>query len=99
MSVARIIADCRDGRQIARGVASVTGSETDIDTGLSEVEDVLVCIKRSSAPGVDVALATWAPGAAAGQISLYCWKPTAANDCTLIAATEAVDVQWLAIGK
>lgn len=99
MSVARIISDCRDGRKIARGVTSVTGSAADLDTGLSEVEDVLVSIKRSTAPGLEVALATWALGAAAGQINLYCWKPTAANDCTLIAATVAVDVEWLAVGK
>ena len=98
-SVARIISDCRDGRKIARGVTSVTGSAADLDTGLSQVEDVIVSIKRSSAPALEVALATWALGAAAGQISLFCWKPTAANDCTLIAATEAVDVEWLAIGK
>jgi hypothetical protein len=99
MSVARIIADCRDGRKIARGVTAVTGSATNLATGLAEVEDVVISIKRSAAPGVDVALATWALGAAAGQINLYCWKPTATNDCTLIAATAAVDVEWLAIGK
>jgi len=98
-SVARIISDCRDGRKIARGVTSVTGSATNIATGLSQVEDVLVSIKRSTAPGLEVALATWGLGAAAGQINLYCWKPTAASDCTLIAATVAVDVEWLAIGK
>ena len=98
MSVARIIADCRDGRKIARGVTSVTGSETPLDTGLTAVEDVVVSIKRSTAPGLDVALATWAAGAAAGQINLYCWKPTSASDCTLIAATAAVDVEWVAIG-
>jgi hypothetical protein len=98
-SVARIISDCRDGRKIARGVTEVTGSAVNVDTGLSEVEDVILSIKRSTAPGLEVALATWAAGAAAGQINLYCWKPTAANDCTLIAATTAVDVEWLAIGK
>jgi len=99
MNVARIIADCRDGRKIARGVTAVTGSVTDLATGLDEVEDVIVSIKRSAAPGVDVALVTWALGAAAGQISLYCWKPTSSADCTLIAATTAVDVEWIAIGK
>jgi hypothetical protein len=97
-SVARIISDCRDGRKIARGVTSVTGSATHIATGLSQVEDVLVSIKRSTAPALEVALATWGLGGAAGQITLSCWKPTAANDCTLIAATTAVDVEWLAIG-
>jgi len=53
-----------------------------------------MCRYRSSertAPALEVALATWV-GAAAGQINLYCWKHTAANDCTLIAATVAVDV-------
>jgi hypothetical protein len=99
MSVARIIADCRDGRKIARGVTAVTGSATNLATGLAQVEDVIISIKRSTAPGLDVALATWALGAAAGQINLYCWKPTANNDCTLIAATAAVDVEWLAIGR
>ncbi len=99
MRVARILSDCRDGRKIARGVTSVTGAATNIATGLAQVEDVVVSIKRSAAPGVAVALATWSLGAAAGQLNLYCWKPTAANDCTLIAATEAVDVEWLAIGK
>jgi hypothetical protein len=98
-SVARIISDCRDGRKIARGVTSVTGSATNIATGLSEVEDVIVSLKRSAAPGLEVSLVTWAAGAAAGQINLYCWKPTAANDCTLIAATVAQNVEWLAIGK
>jgi hypothetical protein len=99
MSVARILSECRDGRKIARGVIAVTGSEADIDTGLAEVEDVVVSIRAFAAPGLDVALATWATGSASGQISLYCWKPTAANDCTLIAATTAVDVEWLAVGK
>ena len=98
-SVARIISDCRDGRTIARGVTSVTGAATDIATGLAQVEDVQISIKRATAPALEVALATWGLGGTAGQISLYCWKPTAANDCTLIAATVAVDVEWLAIGK
>ena len=60
MSVARIIADCRDGRKIARGVTSVTGSETDLDTGLAAVEDVVVAVKRSTAPALEVAMVTWA---------------------------------------
>ena len=98
-SVARIISDCRDGRKIARGVTAVTGSATNIATGLSQVEDVVISIKRATAPALEVALATWALGAAAGQINLYCWKHTGANDCTLIAAAVAVDVEWLAIGR
>jgi len=98
-TVQRIIENCRDGKKIARGVTSVTGSSTNINTGLKEVEDVIVCIKRSSAPGLNFSLATWAAGAAAGQINLYVWKPTGASDCTLIAATAAVDVEWLAIGS
>ena len=52
-SVARIISDCRDGRKIARGVTSVTGSATNIATGLSQVEDVLVSIKRLTAPALE----------------------------------------------
>lgn len=98
-SVARIISDCRDGRKIARGVTAVTGAATNIATGLAQVEDMQISIKRATAPALEVALTTWGLGAAAGQINLYCWKPTAANDCTLIAATVAVDVEWLAIGK
>jgi len=98
-TIARFIENCRDGKKIARGLTSVTGSSINIATGLKAVEDVVVCIKASSAPGVNFSLATWAAGAAAGQINLYVWKPTAANDCTLIAATAAVDVEWIAIGS
>ena len=98
-TVARIIENCRNGKKIARGVTAVTGSSTNIDTGLKEVEDVIVCINASAAPGVNFVLATWVAGAAAGQINLYVWKPTAANDCTLVAATAAVNVEWLAIGS
>jgi len=99
MLVRRIIDECRDSRKMARGVTSVTGSETDLDTGLAQVEDVVVSIKQSAAPGLDIALVTWALGTASGQINLYCWKPTAVADCTLIAATVAVDVEWIAIGS
>lgn len=99
MLIRRIMDECRDNRKMARGVTSVTGSEIDLDTGLAEVEDVVVSIKRSTAPGLEVALATWALGTAVGQINLYCWKPTAVADCTLIAATAAVDVEWIAIGS
>jgi len=99
MRVARLIQECHDNCKIARGVTAVTGSVTNLETELAEVEDVIISIKRSTAPGLEVALATWAFGAAAGQINLYCWKPTGASDCTLIAATVAVDVEWVAIGR
>lgn len=97
MAVRKLLGTCATGRKIAHGVVAVTGSSTNIATGLAAVEACVVAAKSATA-GAALALATWNDGAAAGQISLYVWKPTSATDTTLIAATAAANVSWLAIG-
>lgn len=89
------------GYKLARGVAAVTGTAT-VVTGLTTVVAV-IATPQSDPDGVALAavsatIGDQAGAPAAGSVILKCWKVTAVNDATLIAATAAQNVNWIAVG-
>lgn len=73
------------------GVAAVTGSDTDIDTGLSVISQVFLSLKDANQAATDAAYAT-ADFGADGLLDIYCW------DDAGVAAVNAATVAWMAIG-
>lgn len=94
------VAGAASGYKIARGVASITGSG-DVSTGLSTVVAV-ICTSQSDISavnlGVSATVGDQAGSPAAGSIRIKVWKATSVNNVTMIAATSAMDINWLAIG-
>lgn len=89
------------GYKVARGVASVTGTLT-VVTGLATVVAV-IATAQDDPDGVALAMVSATIGnqagaPAAGSVILKTWKVTATGNATLIAATAAKAVNWLAIG-
>lgn len=84
--------------RFARGNSTVTGSLTDIETGLDTVTEVTASIDNGA-----TAINEWVSARpslnAVGRIDLYCWKPTAVADTTPIASTTARLVRWVAVGS
>ncbi|MBA7591072.1 hypothetical protein ES708_33223 [subsurface metagenome] len=86
------------GYAIARGTAAVTGTVADIDTGLTTVVECVLTVESDAAPALLWSAVSWDPGSGDGLIDIFVWMPTGAANPTLIAATTAVDVSWIAIG-
>lgn len=89
------------GYKVARGVASITGSG-DVVTGLATVVAV-VATPADDPDGVALAMVSATIGnqsgaPAAGSVTLKAWKVTATGNATLIAATAAKNINWIAIG-
>lgn len=87
------------GYKVARGVDAVTGT-LDKTTGLTTVVAFVAVLAED--PALTGHLVTFTlpaqSGGTAGHVTIKVWKPTAANDCTPIAATVAKNVAWSAIG-
>lgn len=81
------------------GKVSVTGSQAvSKPSGENRIVSVQVTPDYSTATLANRAINVGAKVAADGQsFTIYAWKATAANDVTLIAATAAVDVEYLVI--
>lgn len=99
--VAKPVAGVAAGYRIARGVAAVTGTAT-VVTGLTTVVAV-VATPQSDMDGVTLAAVSATIGdqngsPAAGSVILKCWKATSNSNPTLVAATSAENVNWIAIG-
>ncbi|PKN98000.1 MAG: hypothetical protein CVU42_13840 [Chloroflexi bacterium HGW-Chloroflexi-4] len=90
------------GYKLARGVATIDADSKDVVTGLTTVVAAVCSMvgdpsMTHMSSSVTVGNQTGAP--AAGSIRIKSWKPTAANDCTPIAATSPfANVSWIAIG-
>lgn len=92
------------GYKVARGVHTQVAATDTIVTGLTTV--VAVIAQFSSAPTakqfmVAAQIGDQAGSPAAGSIYMKTFKPTAANDCTPIAAddfTDNLEFAWIAIG-
>lgn len=89
------------GYRVARGVAAVTGTAT-VVTGLATVVAV-IATPQDDPDGVALAAVSATIGdqngaPAAGSVVLKAWKVTATGNATLIAATAAKNVNWVAIG-
>lgn len=92
------------GYKIARGVGSITGTGT-VVTGLATVVAVTATaqddLDGDALAGVSATIGDQAGAPAAGSVILKCWKVTtggAAGNPTLIAATAAKSVNWIAVG-
>jgi len=85
------------GYAIARGQATVplaTGT-LDVATGLNAIVAAVATMAEDPVVGTHQWLSqTWA----GATLTLKCWKATAINDVTPIAATDDVTVDWIAIG-
>lgn len=96
-----LVAGVAAGYKIARGVAAITGSGT-VVTGLATVVAV-IATPQSDPDGVALAavsatIGDQAGAPAAGSVILKAWKVTAVDNATLIAATAAKNINWIAIG-
>jgi hypothetical protein len=87
------------GYKLARGYAAGTAAAS-IATGLSTVVDFVATVKGNSAALANAcALVTGRKSAiTAGQLLLYRWKATSAGTTTLVAATTAGTLEWIAVG-
>lgn len=100
-AIALLPAAVAAGYKIARGLASITGTGTVI-TGLATVVAV-VATPATDPDGVALAavsatIGDQAGAPAAGSIVLKAWKVTATGNATLIAATAAASLNWIAVG-
>lgn len=100
-SAALVAAGVAAGYKIARGVAAVTGTGT-VVTGLATVVAV-VATPQTDPDGVTLAMVSATIGdqagsPAAGSVILKAWKVTATGNATLIAATAAASINWVAVG-
>ena len=87
---------CRPGYDA--GSDAVTGTKA-ITTKLRYVTRVVASTVNAGAPGVNYALVTGkARSTPSATFDAYVWKPTATGNCTLIAATAAVTVDWIVEG-
>lgn len=89
------------GYKVARGVEAVTGTAT-VVTGLTTVVAV-IATAQSDMDGVALAavsatIGNQAGAPAAGSVILKAWKVTAVDDATLIAASAAQNINWIAVG-
>jgi hypothetical protein len=101
-AVANPLAGVAAGYRIARGVATIDAASKDIATGLTTVVTAtcsLVGDPSMTHNQSTVTVGDQAGAPAAGSIRIKSWKPTAANDCTPIAATSPfANVSWIAVG-
>jgi len=81
------------GYKVARGTASVTGTEV-VATGLTTIVAAVAVARADPALTAYWVSCTWA----GANLTLKVWKPTAANDVTPLAGTTALQVDWVAIG-
>lgn len=83
------------GLTIAAGDEAVTGT-ADVVTGLDTITFAVAVLK--DAPSTGGLWVQAVAAATAGTLTLNVFKPTAAGDCTPIAATAEKNVTWLALG-
>lgn len=90
--------------KVARGVAAVTGTGT-VVTGLTTVVSIIATavddLDGDALAGVSATIGDQAGTPAAGSVILKAWKVTtggAAGNPTLIAATAAKNINWVAVG-
>jgi len=86
------------GYALARGTQIATGTAL-VATGLATVVAFAISPLAATASTANAAVVVSAKNAAtAGSINVYRWKITAPSTATLVAATAAGTVSWLAVG-
>lgn len=84
------------GFALVSGIATFTGSQTLINTGLAQVKQLTATL-QSSAPSA-ITITTLIGPTNLSQISLFAWQPTSSSVTTPIACTTATTVHWTASG-
>ena len=97
LTIASQVLGAGAGYIIARGETALDGANpTPVVTGLGTVIGFALTLKGSVAPGLGTCQLTGV--IALGSINVYAWKPTAADDCTLIASAGTETFDWVAVG-
>ncbi len=98
------VAGVAAGYKVARGIAAITGSGT-VVTGLATVVAVFATaadnLDGDTLAGVSASIGDQAGLPAAGSVYLKAWKVTtggASGNPTLIAASVAKNINWVAVG-
>ncbi len=78
--------------KIRSGSATFTGTDTDIDTGLTTISQVVVTVKDTNQAAGDAAYVTVDHGAD-GLLDVYAWDDAGS------AASNACTIYWIAIGQ
>jgi hypothetical protein len=88
----------RYNNTLFRGVVSVTGSAVvTLPLPIRSVVHALATLKDTAPVGTDVTLVT-VGNYSGSSFTIYCWKATSSSVTTLIAATAAFPVEWMAWG-
>ena len=84
--------------QFHSGVVAVTGSQI-VNLGIGHNNFVVDLTQQASTAALanDAPIMTWAYGTQLGTFIIYTWKHTSTSNPTLIAATVAVNVAFLAL--
>jgi hypothetical protein len=86
------------GYKLARGTLIATATAS-VATGLSTVVDFAVTARADTATKANTAsCVTGKKGSIAGALKMWRWKITAPSTATLIAATTAGTLEWIAVG-
>lgn len=86
------------GYKVARSAAPVAVTGTlDIDSGLATVVSVMISASTDLDGDTFAGVSAVITGAA-GHFTAKCWKNNADGDATMVAATAAKDINWIAIG-
>jgi len=86
------------GYKMARGSVVATASAS-VATGLATVVDFIHMVRGNTATLANgCAAVTGKNGAIAGTIQMWRWKHTGPSTATLVAATVAGTLNWIAVG-
>lgn len=91
------VAGVAAGYKVARGETALDGSNaTSVAHGLTTCIAFVATLKGTAAPGLGTSVLTANINGA--NVDVYAWKPTGANDTTLIASTGTESFYWVAVG-
>jgi len=88
----------RNGWVVEMGTVALAGNPTSVTTGVV-IQGALVVLNTKTATGLLTHQVSYFVETATGnQLDIYGWKPTAAGDTTMIAATDTETVSWMVWG-
>lgn len=91
-----VVVGAADGYAVARGTTAATATAA-ITTGLTTITGYAVSGVGGTATKANAAVAVTA-SASSGTLTAKRWKHTGASTATLVAATTAGTVSWVAVG-
>jgi hypothetical protein len=96
LASARMVAGMASGYKLARGSVAATASKA-VTTGLSTIVGFAATLVANTATKINQARAVSAT-ASSGTLTIKRWKHTGPSTATLVAATVAGTVEWVAVG-